>query len=261
MSADLTETERLLEIMRALRDPQSGCPWDVAQSHASLKKYVIEEAYEVAEALDSADDAKMVDELGDLLFQVVFHAEIGRGEGRFEFEDIARAVSNKMEARHPHVFGDAGARSVEEQRVEWEAQKAEERQDAGALAGVSIALPPTLRAMKLQKRAARVGFDWDDVDQVWKKLDEELAEFKAASASEREDEFGDILFVLINLARHEGIDPEAALASTNRKFERRFASIEAALAKEGKAPEGASLDEMEALWQTAKRDEAGAKRD
>ncbi len=257
MTRPLPQTARLLEIMRALRDPETGCPWDVEQSHASLRKYVIEEAYEVAEALDEGVREKMVDELGDLLFQVVFHAEIGRGDGEFDFEDIARAVSDKMVARHPHVFGDDDARTAEEQRVAWEAQKAKERAGMGALDGVSKALPPSIRAMKLQKRAARVGFDWDDVGLVWEKLDEEMGEFKAATGAERAGEFGDIFFALINLARHEGIDPEEALALTNAKFERRFAFVEAGLAKTGRTPEAASLEEMEALWKKAKRDAPG----
>ncbi len=253
MGQNLTETERLLEIMRALRNPETGCPWDIEQTHASLKKYVIEEAYEVAETLDSGDQTAMIEELGDLLLQIVFHAEIGRAEGAFDFETIAKAISDKMIARHPHVFADAGARNVEEQSVEWEKQKQKERgQTARTLDGVSIALPALTRALKLQKRAALVGFDWKESEPIWEKLEEEIGEFQSANEAEREGELGDMLFVMVNLARHYGIDPEQALAASNQKFTKRFSAIEDALAQKNKAPQEATLEEMEAIWQSAK---------
>ncbi len=252
MTENLKETARLLEIMRALRDPETGCPWDIEQTHATLKKYVIEEAYEVAETLDGEDIDAMVGELGDLLLQVVFHAEIGRGDGEFDFERIAKAISDKMIARHPHVFGNASARNIEEQSAEWEKQKEKERGSARVLDGVSIALPALTRALKLQKRAARVGFDWDEVDRVWEKLDEEIGEFREASPEARMGEFGDMLFVMVNLARHYGIDPEEALASTNQKFISRFEYVEDRLHEQQKAPQEATLEAMEELWQRSK---------
>ena len=259
MAQNIDQMVRLLTIMEKLRDPDSGCPWDVKQTHESLRKYVIEEAYEVVEAINEGDDTELRSELGDLLLQVVFHGEIARDEKRFDFNDIARAISDKMEARHPHVFGDAGRRSVEEQNSDWERLKSQERQSKGqssALDDVSLALPALTRALKLQKRASRVGFDWDEVKHVRAKIDEEISELEVAPNEEKLGEFGDALFALVNYGRHLGLDPEEALAMTNRKFKRRFEYIETALAKNDKKPETTSLEEMENLWQKAKNQES-----
>lgn len=252
--------ERLLEIMRRLRDPDSGCPWDVAQDFASIAPYTIEEAYEVADAIDREAWDELKGELGDLLFQSVFHARMAEEAGHFTFQDVVRAMSDKMVARHPHVFGDESSdKSAEQQSRDWEAIKAAERAgkaQTGALDGVAVGLPALLRAYKLQKRAARVGFDWGNVGPVLDKITEEaheLAEARDARDSDAlEDEFGDLLFVIVNLGRHLGLDPEGALRRTNAKFTRRFATIEATLAARGKRPEDSTLDEMDALWDAAK---------
>lgn len=252
--------ERLLEIMRRLRDPDSGCPWDVAQDFASIAPYTIEEAYEVADAIDREAWEELKGELGDLLFQSVFHARMAEEAGHFTFQDVVRAMSDKMVARHPHVFGDESSdKSAEQQSRDWEAIKAAERAgkaQTGALDGVAVGLPALLRAYKLQKRAARVGFDWGNVGPVLDKITEEaheLAEARdARDADALEDEFGDLLFVIVNLGRHLGLDPEGALRRTNAKFTRRFATIEATLAARGKRPEDSTLDEMDALWDAAK---------
>lgn len=252
--------ERLLEIMRRLRDPDSGCPWDVAQDFASIAPYTIEEAYEVADAIDREAWEELKGELGDLLFQSVFHARMAEEAGHFTFQDVVRAMSDKMVARHPHVFGDESSdKSAEQQSRDWEAIKAAERAgkaQTGALDGVAVGLPALLRAYKLQKRAARVGFDWGNVGPVLDKITEEaheLAEARDARDSDAlEDEFGDLLFVIVNLGRHLGLDPEGALRRTNAKFTRRFATIEATLAARGKRPEDSTLDEMDALWDAAK---------
>ena len=254
---------RLLEIMRALRDPVKGCPWDIEQDFASIAPYTIEEAYEVADAIEREDWDELRGELGDLLFQSVFHAQMASERGMFDFNDVADTMSDKMVSRHPHVFGsESNAKTAEQQTSDWEVIKAAERagkaQD-GTLDGVAVGLPALLRAKKLQKRAARVGFDWPSTDQVLDKIIEESAELIEArdtlSAAEMEEEFGDLLFVMVNLGRHLGLEAETALRGANAKFTRRFESIERALAKVGKTPEQSNLEEMDALWDEAKRAE------
>jgi ATP diphosphatase len=239
------QLNRLLRIMARLRDPQDGCEWDVAQSFATIAPYTIEEAYEVADAIERNDMDDLLGELGDLLLQVVFHARIAEEAGHFTFDDIAKAISDKMEARHPHVFGDG-------QSTGWEEIKAQEREDAGATSamdGVARALPALLRAEKLQKRAARQGFDWPDTEGPEAKLVEETAELRAATPDQRLDEAGDVLFAAVNLVRAYGIAPEDALRATNDKFERRFRGMEDLADGNFTA---LSLDEQEALWQRVK---------
>lgn len=254
---------RLLAIMRALRDPESGCPWDIEQDFASIAPYTIEEAYEVADAIQRADWRDLTGELGDLLLQVVFHAQIAQDRGLFDFNDVANGISDKMVARHPHVFGsESRDKTAAQQTRDWEVVKAKERAaraETGALDGVALGLPALLRAVKLQKRAARVGFDWPQTAQVLDKVAEEMAELAEAKASgdsdHTEEEFGDLLFVMANLARHMEIDPEAALRRANAKFVRRFQRIESLLAAEGKTPSESDLAEMDALWNRAKTEE------
>ncbi|NIJ06984.1 ATP diphosphatase [Sphingomonas vulcanisoli] len=237
--------------MARLRDPDTGCPWDVAQTFGSIAPYTIEEAYEVADACETGDMAALRDELGDLLFQVVFHARMAEEQGAFAFADVATAIADKMERRHPHVFGDHPNRN---DHAQWEAIKASERAgktDPSALAGVAGALPALMRAEKLQKRAARTGFDWPDPQGALDKIHEELAEVAAATnEAERTDEIGDLLFAVVNYARKLGIEPEAALRGANAKFERRFRHAEQA---GGDGFVGLPLDAKEALWQAAKR--------
>lgn len=259
-SAD-TGMPRLLAIMARLRDPERGCPWDVEQDFGTIAPYTIEEAYEVADAIerDNMDDLK--DELGDLLFQVVFHARMAEEAGAFAFDDVVEAVCDKMVRRHPHVFGDASVIGAAAQTVAWEEQKARERGQkddrAGALDGVPLPLPALLRASKLGKRAARVGFDWPDVKGILSKIDEEIDELKAEIAAgddvRTEAELGDVLFSLAQLARRFQLDPEHALRGTNSKFERRFGKVEDALRRDGRAPADASIDELETLWIDAKK--------
>lgn len=251
---------RLLEIMRRLRDPETGCPWDIEQDFATIAPYTIEEAYEVADAIERAAWDELRDELGDLLLQVVFHAQIASDKGFFAFDEVADGISDKMVARHPHVFGDESRdKSAEQQTRDWETVKAAERASkaqTGVLDGVALGLPALLRAYKLQKRAARVGFDWPDASHVLAKITEEAAELEEAAATlpceKVEEEMGDLLFVMANLARHMKVDPEAALRNANAKFIRRFAAIEAALAKNGRTPDQSNLEEMDALWDAAK---------
>ncbi|MEO0666791.1 MAG: nucleoside triphosphate pyrophosphohydrolase [Pseudomonadota bacterium] len=258
--------DRLLHIMRRLRDPQTGCPWDIEQSFATIAPYTIEEAYEVADAIERQDWPELEGELGDLLLQTVYHTAIGEEAGHFSFQSVVSAISDKMVARHPHVFGDANRdKSAAQQTRDWEAIKAAERSQkaqAGALDGVAVNLPALLRAVKLQKRAARVGFDWPETTQVLAKLTEEAAELVEArttlSQDEVVEEMGDLLFVMANLARHLDVDPEEALRKTNAKFTRRFAAIEAALAARDKRPEDSTLEEMDALWDQAKAREKAA---
>ncbi|MGE5505697.1 MAG: nucleoside triphosphate pyrophosphohydrolase [Actinomycetota bacterium] len=257
--------DRLLDIMARLRDPQGGCPWDREQTFATIAPYTIEEAYEVAEAIDHGDMAALKDELGDLLFQVVFYAQMSREAGGFDFEAIAAGIADKMIRRHPHVFGDTDIPDAAAQTVAWEATKAAERAakaQASVLDGVARTLPPMTRALKLQNRAARVGFDWSDPADVIGKVEEELAEIgvevaQSAPHDRLEDEMGDVLFACVNLARKLNIEPERALKRANGKFERRFRHIEAGLAAGGRKPEDATLDEMEALWVAAKAQERG----
>jgi MazG family protein len=251
--------DRLLAIMARLRDPRSGCPWDREQTFATIAPYTIEEAYEVEDAIRRGDPKALVDELGDLLFQVVFHARMAEEAGHFDFADVVGAVCDKMIRRHPHVFGEARVADAAAQTEAWEAHKRRERGERGALADMALGLPALMRAQKLQARAARVGFDWDDADRVGAKLDEELGELREARASgdpdRMEDELGDVLFVLVNLARHLKIDAETALRRSNAKFTSRFCLIEAALATEGRTLAEASLEEMERHWQAAKQRE------
>ena len=259
---------RLLDVMARLRDPETGCPWDVEQSFATIAPYTIEEAYEVAGAIGDEDWPALLDELGDLLFQVVFYAQMAREAGLWDFEAVAAAAADKMERRHPHVFGDEFVDSATAQTRAWEAHKAAERsatarlegRPESVLDGVTRALPALTRAAKLQARAARVGFDWPDAGPVIDKIDEEIAEVRAemahGAAPERmADEIGDLLFACVNLARHAGIDPEAALRRGNAKFERRFRRIEQLLEQMGKSPGESTLEEMDGLWNQAKAEE------
>jgi nucleoside triphosphate diphosphatase len=250
----------LLEIMRRLRDPDGGCPWDIEQTFATIAPYTIEEAYEVAGAIEDEDWPALKDELGDFLFQVVFHAQMAKEQNLFDFGDVVGAIVDKMIRRHPHVFADrAGIETAEAQTLAWEEHKKKERAEKaqGLLDDVPRALPALLRAVKLQKRAASVGFDWDSAPKVVEKIAEEAneiveAQAAGADASKLEEELGDLLFAVANLARHLKIDPETALRSANAKFVRRFGYIERELAARGVKPGDATLDEMEALWQQAK---------
>ena len=265
------DIRRLIEIMAALRDPRDGCPWDVEQTFASIAPYTIEEAYEVADAIERGDPEDLREELGDLLLQVVFHARMAEEAGLFDFGGVVEAITEKLVRRHPHVFGDA--RDLDPQAVKalWGRIKAEEKRQRtetrrragvadeppqGALGGVPRAMPALTRALKLQEKAAKVGFDWDDVRGVLAKLREEIAETEAEIAAGAKSkvaaEIGDLMFAAVNLARFVEVDPEAALRAANGKFERRFSHIERRLAEMGRRPEAAGLTEMEALWQEAK---------
>ncbi|MDK3073071.1 nucleoside triphosphate pyrophosphohydrolase [Sedimentitalea sp. JM2-8] len=258
--------ERLLEIMRRLRDPRTGCPWDIEQNFQTIAPYTIEEAYEVADAIDRAAWGELQGELGDLLLQTVYHTQMGEEAGHFTFQTVVQAISDKMVERHPHVFGDESRdKSAEQQTRDWEAIKAGERAgkaQAGVLDGVAANLPALLRAVKLQKRAARVGFDWPDASHVLDKITEEAAELADArdrlGPAEIEEEFGDLLFVMANLARHLNVEPETALRRANAKFIRRFQAVEARLAEMGKSPQDSDLAEMDRIWDTVKAEERGA---
>jgi len=267
--------DRLLDIMAALRTPVTGCPWDLEQSFATIAPYTIEEAYEVADAIERGDLDDLKDELGDLLLQVVFHAQMAREANAFDFDDVAAAISDKMVRRHPHVFGDGQADAPDAVKVQLETIKAEESRerterraskglaanDERFLDSVPVALPALLGALKLQKKAARVGFDWPETDAVIDKIREELGEVESelagspVSRDRLEDEIGDLLFAVTNLARHLKVEPEAALRRTNAKFRRRFGHIEDRLKASGQSLEAAPLDEMEAHWQAAKEAE------
>lgn len=258
------EIARLREIMRRLRDPVTGCPWDIAQDFASIAPYTIEEAHEVADVIARQAWAELPGELGDLLLQVVYHAQMAEEAGLFGLDDVVRAISDKMVARHPHVFGEESRdKTAAQQTADWERIKAAERGPARVLDGVALGLPALTRAVKLQKRAARVGFDWPSTDEVVAKIAEEAAELVEArdrlTATEVEEEFGDLLFVMANLARHLKVDPEAALRAANAKFTRRFGRIEDWLAEAGKGPDESNLAEMDALWNRAKAEEKAAK--
>ena len=250
--------ERLLEIMRRLRDPKSGCPWDIEQDFKSIAPYTVEEAYEVADAIEREAWGELPGELGDLLLNTIFHAQMAEDAGLFDFDTVVQAISDKMIARHPHVFGEESRyKSAVQQTLDWEAIKAKERgAPASVLDGIAGNLPALTRALKLQNRAARVGFDWPETVQVLDKIKEESAELVQAKDSlpqaEVEEEFGDLLFVMANLGRHLGVQPEEALRKANAKFTRRFKSIEANLKAIGKTPEQSSLEEMDALWDQAK---------
>ncbi|WLA13417.1 nucleoside triphosphate pyrophosphohydrolase [Xanthomonas translucens] len=261
----------LLEIMARLRDREHGCPWDLQQDFASIAAYTIEEAYEVADAIDRNDLGELKDELGDLLLQVVFHAQMAREQGAFGFDDVVAAICDKMVRRHPHVFGDSQVADAEQQTLNWEQIKRNERAAAGktddsALAGIARGLPEWQRAVKLQARAARVGFDWPQPEPVLDKLQEELEEVRAEFArgavqdnqARLQDEIGDLLFVCANLARHAQVDVGAALRHANQKFERRFRAMEQLAQHDGGALDGLSLQQQEAYWQRAKRQERDA---
>ncbi len=266
------EITRLLEIMAALRTPVSGCPWDLAQDFATIAPYTIEEAYEVADAIARGDLTDLREELGDLLLQVVFHARMAQEQGAFDFSDVVATLTEKLVRRHPHVFGDQQGVSAEAVEGLWERIKDEERMrkaapdqpGASALAGVPVTLPALTRALKLQAKAARVGFDWNDPLAVLAKVREETAEIEADLAAGNRTaaaaEVGDLLFAAVNLARHLDSDPEAVLRATNRKFERRFMAIERVLAMHGRAPRDASLAELEDLWSKAKAEESASSR-
>ncbi len=259
----MTSIEKLLDVIKQLRDEQHGCPWDREQSFATIAPYTIEEAYEVADAIARNDLDALRDELGDLLFQVVFHAQMAEERSVFNFDDVARGICDKMYRRHPHVFGSEEERRAGQQAGSWERIKAEERSGKNsdnvahsALDGVALALPALKRAAILGKRAARTGFDWPDRQGPRDKIGEELAELALAesrdSADEIQEELGDLLFSVVNLARHLKVDPEHALELTNRKFERRFRLMEQSLLADGRNPDDLSLDELEAAWQQAK---------
>lgn len=251
---------RLREIMRRLRDPKTGCPWDIEQDFTTIAPYTIEEAYEVADTIERQEWSELEGELGDLLLQTVYHTQMGEEAGLFTFDSVANAVSDKMVARHPHVFGEESRdKSPDQQTRDWEKIKATERanrSEAGTLDGVAVGLPALMRAVKLQKRAARVGFDWPSTDQVLDKIVEEAQELVEArdrlTHAEMVEEFGDLLFVIANLARHLKIDPEVALRGANAKFTRRFEGIENRLKERGKRPEQSDLAEMDELWDAVK---------
>ncbi|MDP6709377.1 MAG: nucleoside triphosphate pyrophosphohydrolase [Alphaproteobacteria bacterium] len=269
---DAARIERLVRIMAKLRDPNGGCPWDLEQDFATIAPYTIEEAYEVAEAIAEADMVALRGELGDLLFQVVFHAQMADEAGEFSFWDVVDTVADKMVQRHPHVFGDGKVATATAQTHAWEAQKAAERARAAerqgrapsALDGVALAYPALMRALKLQNRAARVGFDWPDALPVLDKVEEEVVELRQAlndgddGGEAAAEELGDLFFALVNLARHLEIDPEAALRGANAKFERRFRRVETLLAHQGVDSESATLEALDQLWDAAKAEETKA---
>ena len=260
---DLTGLDRLLAIMAALRDPETGCPWDLRQTFATIAPYTLEEAHEVADAIDRQAWDELKGELGGLLFQAVYHAQMAAEAGHFSFADVVATISDKMITRHPHVFGtDTQTKTADQQTRDWETQKAKERGTARTLDGIAASLPALTRALKLQSRAARVGFDWPSTDQVLDKLVEEAREVVEARDTLTHDalteEIGDLLFVMANLARHLKVDPEAALRAANRKFTRRFARIEDWLAETGRSPSDSDLTEMDALWNRAKAEDKSA---
>ncbi len=249
----------LITVMASLRHPESGCPWDREQTFSTIAPYTIEEAYEVQSAIETGDPAQLKDELGDLLFQVVYHSRLAEEKAWFTFEDVAKTITTKMISRHPHVFGTAEARDAKTQTAAWEAQKSAERaarQDSGTLAGIAATLPALQKAQKLTARAARVGFDWPTADAVLDKLAEETTELReelaTANPARLADKLGDMLFVLANLARKLGLNAETCLKNANEKFTRRFTHIETTLAQSGLTPSQASLDQMESLWTQAK---------
>jgi MazG family protein len=256
----MTGLERLLTIMAQLRDREKGCPWDLRQDWASIAPHTIEEAYELADAIERGEPDAVRDELGDVLFQVVFQARIAEEHGLFDFDAVARSIADKLERRHPHVFGDARIDSAEAQTVAWEEHKRAERvargQAIGALDGVTLGLPGLTRAIKLGSRAGKVGFDWPDVQGVLDKVREELDEVQAeiGDRAALHEELGDLLFAIAQSARHLGVDPEAALRTANAKFERRFRHLEAALAREGLAPQDVDMVHLDRLWNEAKRE-------
>lgn len=250
--------QRLLNIMSRLRDPQGGCPWDLKQTYATIVPYTLEEAYEVADAIARESFDELKDELGDLLFQVVFYAQMAKEQGRFEFDDCVAAICDKLERRHPHVFGDVSADNAEAVLKNWEALKSAERKDVGqhsVLDNIPQAMPALSRAYKLQKRCANVGFDWLDVQGCWDKVKEEIIEVEQCESGSEElaEELGDLMFALVNVVRKHKLDPEAVLRAANSKFEKRFRAVEQALAEQGKSPEQSDLAEMDALWNKVKK--------
>jgi MazG family protein len=263
----MTQLARLLQIMARLRDPDTGCPWDLKQDFNTIAPHTLEEAYEVVDAIERGDFGDLREELGDLLFQVVYYAQMARERGLFDLEDIAETVNDKLVRRHPHVFGEARYQDDAQLHEAWEAEKARERQarapDAGppsVMAGIARALPELSRAAKLQRRASRVGFDWPEAFETVFKIEEELAEVQeelAEGGDQRrlEEEIGDLLFAVVNLARHLELDPEQTLRRANQKFERRFRAIEARLARQGRRPQQCELEELDALWEAVKREE------
>ena len=263
------DIQRLLEVMAALRTPGTGCPWDLEQSFRTIAPYTLEEAYEVVDAIERNDFADLCEELGDLLLQVVFHARMAQEQGAFDFGDVVFSITDKMIRRHPHVFADADGRTSSLVEGLWDRIKKEEKaarnrpdEPDGALAGVPVAMPAMMRALKLQQKASKVGFDWNDPRAVLAKIREEADEIEAALDAAETDqagaEVGDLLFAVVNLARHLGADPETVLRATNAKFERRFGWIEHALAAQGRTPQTSDLAEMDALWNAAKAAEASA---
>jgi MazG family protein len=263
---DSRPIDRLLDVMARLRDRESGCPWDVEQTFATIAPYTVEEAYEVADAIERGDLGDLKEELGDLLFQVVFHSRIAQEQSAFAFDDVVQAVTDKLIRRHPHVFGDGDAQTSSDVVRRWDEIKAEEKKASapqakpqGLLSGVPRALPALVEAQQISSKAARAGFDWPSIHEVFDKMREELAELDAARAAgsheEIESEIGDLLFTIVNLARFLKVDPEQALRGCNGRFRRRFGSVEDGLAERGKTTGDASLDEMESLWQAAKRTE------
>ncbi len=260
------ELERLLFIMRTLRDPQQGCPWDIKQTFASIAPYTIEEAYEVADAIERGDYDDLQEELGDLLLQVIFHAQMADEADLFDFHAVAKTLGDKLVARHPHVFGAATAHSADEVRQQWEARKADERSEKNQhslLDDIPHNMPALMRAQKLQKRVAQVGFDWAEIAPVIAKVREELqeveAEIAAADAQQQAEELGDLLFVVVNLARHLGFKAEDCLREANHKFERRFRGVEAQLAERQLSVSDCSLQQLDAIWDEVKRAEAAAR--
>jgi ATP diphosphatase len=258
----MSQLARLLQIMARLRNPDGGCPWDLQQSFRTIAPYTIEEAYEVADAIERGDLNALREELGDLLFQVVFHSQMATEQGAFDFEEVAKVIGDKLERRHPHVFGDARIGSAGEQTVAWEEHKRQERarKGGGVLADIPLALPALTRADKLGKRAAQVGFEWPSVDGAVDKLEEELGELRqelrdGAPREEIAKELGDVLFCVVNVCRYLNIDPEATLRDTNAKFERRFGYVERRLKEQGRTPQDATLEEMDALWDEGKKKE------
>ncbi len=261
----MNETKRLLDIMAQLRDPDTGCPWDLKQNLSTLTPYILEEAYEVVDAIERGDNDDIRDELGDLLLQVVFSAQLAKEDKQFDFEQIAKSISDKLVRRHPHVFGDEQFETDEQRAEFWEQSKIEERkekqkseQDVSALDSVTVGLPSLARAQKLQKRASKLGFDWPEIEPVYGKIHEELAEVRGATLDHNtteqiEEEIGDLLFSVVNLSRHLKVDAEEALRKGNQKFKRRFQYIEQQLAKQRLKPEQCSLEQLDALWDQAKK--------
>lgn len=265
----MDQMQRLIDIMAALRDPERGCPWDKEQTFSSIVPFTIEETYEVVEAIDQGDMASLKEELGDLLFQVVFYAQMAKEKSEFDFDDIVEGICTKLKRRHPHVFANGAVNGAEEQSKAWEQFKQQERSDKAKIAqrrlsvmdDIPSALPGLMRAVKLQRRAAKVGFDWPNIGPVLAKIEEELAEVRyelehGGSQQRLSDEIGDLIFACTNLARHTKVDPEVAMRGINQRFERRFRRIESLLAQQNKLPEEVSLDELDVLWNRAKSEEA-----